>query len=109
MIDADRSTVEDRLEALDTACDRAGIVPRANGEPVAVFVPRRNIETWIEYLQGHDVNETDAYPKLSRERGCAEPVRKLKAMCDAGQLEEPAPPSLAAACTEYQARFREAG
>ncbi len=109
MIDADRSTIADRLEALDGACRQAGIPPRASGEPVAVFVPQRNVETWIEYLKDNDVNETDVYPKLGRERECAEPVRRLKAMCDAGELREPAPPSLVAACTEYQTRVREVG
>ena len=106
MVDADRSTVEERMEAFDAACSQNGVPPRRSEEPVAILVPRRNIETWIAYLSGRDVNEDQVYPKLSRERECAEPVRKLKAMCDAGELRIPAPPSLEVACTEYQTRLQ---
>lgn len=105
MVDADRSTVDARLASLTEACQQTGIDVRRNDDPVALFVPRRNIGTWIAYLGGEDVNERDEYPRLSRERDCAEPVRKLKEMCDTGELREPAPPSLVAACTEYEERL----
>lgn len=104
MVDADRSTVAARLDALTETCTQSGVDARRDDDPVAVFVPRRNIETWIAYLGGEDVNERDAYPRLSRERDCAEPVGRLKEMCDTGELREPAPPSLVAACTEYEER-----
>ena len=107
MVDADRSTVQGRIEAFDAVCGHAGVPVRGATEPVAVFVPRRSIETWIAYLAGDSVNERDAYPKLARERECKEAVRILKSMCDGGELREPAPPSLVAACTEYRTRVRE--
>ncbi len=64
MVDADRSTVEERIAAFDAACSQTGVPPRRPDEPVAIFVPRRSIETWIAYLSGRDVNESQAYPKL---------------------------------------------
>ncbi len=106
MVDADRSTVESRLEAFDQACQQEGVAPRGEGEPVALLVPRRNIETWIAYLSGIEVNEVEEYPKLSRERDCLREAKALKAMCDAGKLREPPPPSLEAACIEYSTRIR---
>lgn len=106
MVDADRATVEERLGAFDQACHRAGIRERGPDEPVALFVPRRNIETWLSYLSGKDIDEESVYPKLDRARECAEHVRTLKAMCDAGTLRDPSPPSLQVACVEYRARTR---
>lgn len=106
MVDADREPVEKRLADFDAACRQSGVGPRTASEPVAVFVPRRNVETWIAYLDGKSVNEGDVYPKLPRERDCASAVRALKAMCDARALREPAPASLQLACIEYDARVR---
>ena len=109
MLDGDRFTVDERLSALDSSCTRAEIPTRSTTDRVAVFVPNRNIETWIEYLAGNDVNEEEPYPKLARERECAEHVRKLREMCDNGNLRRPVPPSLESACTEYRALVATAG
>lgn len=106
MVDADRSSVEARLQALDAACTQTAIAPRRSDDLAAVLVPRRNIETWIEYLSGNDIDEETVYPKLNRERDCAIAVRVLKSMCDKGSLRTPAPPSLEAACIEYWARIQ---
>ncbi len=106
MIDADNQSIEDRFSGLDSECAKAGISSRNQDDPVAVFIPRRNIETWIEYLSENEVDEWETYPKLTRERECADQVRKLKEMCDTGNLRPPAPQSLEIACEEYQALIR---
>jgi hypothetical protein len=82
-------------QAKQAACD---------AKRVAVFIPARNIETWLAYLDGQVVNENDAYPRLERERDCQHHVRRLYEMCQQGVLRQPAPQSLAAACVEYRAR-----
>ena len=102
IIDADKHTVNSRLNQLDSALEEDGQPKRQPDEKIAIFVPKRNIETWIHYLMGESVDEAKAYPKLSRERECKPVVKKLvKTICPVG-LPEDAPPSLHAACEELQ-------
>lgn len=101
MIDGDKYSIGERLRQLDKACEQKGVPPRTPSDRVAVFVPGRNIETWLAYLDGERVNETDTYPRLQRERDCQRHVNVLAQMCAAKQLRLPAPPSLEAACREY--------
>jgi len=106
MIDGDASGVHARLEALMNACSAHGVDTRQDDESVAVFVPTWCIETWFAYLDGETVGETrNNYPRLGRERECQHHVDILAGMCAAGQLREPAPPSLQAACYEFNERI----
>jgi len=51
MLDADTRTVQERLDALDDALVRVGQQPiDRNLDPIARLVPKRNVETWILYL-----------------------------------------------------------
>lgn len=106
VIDADRRTVGHRVEQVDAAAVEGDQERRQPNERVAVFVPARNIETWIAYLDGQPVNENDVYPRLRRERDCQQHVDRLCGMCRQGTLRSPAPPSLEAACVEYRARLQ---
>ncbi len=108
MIDGDHEGVDARLRRLAQACRDAGVAERAETERVAVIIPTWNIETWLAYLDGKRVEEGDPHhPKLARERDCQKHVDELVRMCRAGELREPAPPSLAAACDEYHRRLAE--
>lgn len=106
MIDGDRSSPAERAEAFDRACDAQDVPRREPDEPVAYLVPTRNIETWIVYLGGEDVDEKTVYPKLERERECADAVKALEQMCGTPSLRRPAPPSLTATCDEYGTRIQ---
>jgi len=102
IIDADKHTVKERLNQLDSALEENGQPKRQPNEKMAIFVPKRNIETWIHYLMGESVDEERAYRKLSREGECKPYVDQLvKKICPTG-LPEDAPPSLHAACEELQ-------
>ena len=106
MIDGDNRGVRARLNELDAACRSAGIAERARNERVGVFVPTWNIETWLAYLNGDQVDEgRPDYPALARERDCQSHVSRLHQMCVAGRLRQPAPPSIMAACEEYRTRL----
>lgn len=109
IVDADRSTVTERLRAFEDACSAADVPPRGPQDSATILIPRRNIETWFAYLQGKSVDESSPYPRLARPRACAGLVQSLKEMCDAGQLREPAPPSLQKACEEYEIRIKSFG
>ena len=103
VVDADTGTTEDRRKQLETECRHKGVPSKTERDPVLLFVPRRNVETWIAYLGGSNVDEDRLYPKLKRERDCAEHARQLHEMCRVEQrLREPAPPSLREACGEYR-------
>lgn len=102
VIDADTWSGNERREQLRAECERQGIPPAQPDDPVLVFVPRRNLETWLAYLEGKEVNEQDSYRRLAREGDCARHVSELVRMCTKDQrLREPAPPSLQEACMEY--------
>ncbi|MBC6452667.1 MAG: hypothetical protein GDA43_05235 [Hormoscilla sp. SP5CHS1] len=101
VIDADKYTVADRLHQLDTALEEDSQPRRQEEEQIAIFVPKRNIETWIYYLQGETVDEETAYPKLLRESDCKSDVEELAQQCPRG-LDENAPRSLHMACDELQ-------
>ena len=100
--DADVKSVAEKLRELEDALEGDGQGRRQSAERIAVFIPKRNIETWIHYLQGEVVNEVDAYSKLlGREGDCKPSVRQL-----AGKprynLTEDVPQSLREACHELQ-------
>ncbi len=88
---------------LNAACDEKQIPRRNDRDPVLVIVPRRNIETWLEYLGGTAVDENTTYPKLKREGDCVTQANTLFTMCHEDQrLDEAAPPSLRESCDEYR-------
>jgi len=102
VIDADTLSASERRDQLQAECESQGIPPAQPDDPVLVFVPRRNLETWLAYLEGKEVNERDSYPKLKREGDCARHANELVRMCRKEQrLREPAPRSLHEACEEY--------
>lgn len=105
MIDGDNDSIEERMKQLDDACTQKGVSLRKDSDPVAIFVPKRKIETWLAYLDGERVNEMDTYPRLERERECRRHVEVLEQMCSRGKLRTPAPESLEAACREYNNVF----
>lgn len=105
MVDGDNEGVADRIHRLGASCDDAGVGRRTDAEAVAIFVPTRRIETWLAYLDGQTVDESLEYPRLERERECQRHVDGLVEMCRSGHLREPVPPSLRAACDEYNSRL----
>lgn len=105
MIDGDNYSIEQRPQQMDRACEQRGVLPRTTSDNVIVFVPTRNIETWLAYLDGERVNETNTYPRLQRERDCKRHVDVLAQMCAEKNLRIPAPASLEVACHEYDKIF----
>lgn len=99
MTDADTKTVTKRQRELDDILGAAGQDRREATERIAVFIPKRNVETWIHYLMGEKVNETDAYPKLPAEGDCETSVKRVAAKSEY-RLTADAPPSLRLACSE---------
>lgn len=103
VIDADKLTVQDRLRLLDRTLQESSQPGRQIDEQIGIFVPKRNIETWIHYLKGHTVDENGEkpYPKLECESDCKPLVEDLVRRCARG-LESDAPDSLQQACPELK-------
>ncbi len=99
LIDADMNDVEERLRQLTSELTEKSLAERQSDERIAIFVPRRNIETWIHYLRGETVNEVEVYPKLERESICKPLVAEL-AKNRHDPLPDSAPDSLKIACDE---------
>lgn len=100
---------EGRREAqLAEVLAAAGSTPRRADEPVLHAIPARNIETWIAYCDGRDVDEAIEYARLARERDCAPMASALVRMCREHKLREPAPASLRRACAELRSRLSRA-
>jgi hypothetical protein len=107
--DADYLSVSDRIKRLDTECVKANIPVRTSDDTAALIVPKRNIETWIEYLHGKEVDETTDYakPKHSADKGrCEQATQMLDEYCQKlSQTPQrmpnpPFPDSLRQACRE---------
>ncbi|MDZ8026283.1 MAG: hypothetical protein RMY36_031265 [Nostoc sp. SerVER01] len=101
LIDADKKTIQERLKQLDEALIEDSQQIRQPQEAIAIFIPKRNIETWIHYLQGDTVDEETEYSKFNNESECKPYVENLVNQCYQG-LDENAPPSLQAGCGELQ-------
>jgi hypothetical protein len=100
LIDADNYSVEQRMKQLTKVLEDNSQRPRQNNERIALFVPKRNIETWIHYLRDTAVDEESDYPKLVRTGDCKpDVIRLVTEICPVG-LPEDAPPSLQVACDE---------
>lgn len=98
--DCDVTTLEGRRATLEQSAEREP------NDRIALLFPKRNIETWIQFLTGGQaVNEVDSYPKLrGRESDCHDAADGLAAKNEY-RLSADVPPSLRAACPEIRRIF----
>jgi hypothetical protein len=101
-IDADQFLVSERHAELDKKLGEAESPLRQSNEPIALLVPKRNIETWIHYLQGVAVDEVTIYPKLFKPGECKRNVKQFVEREVLGDTDNLAPESLQIAVTEMK-------
>lgn len=103
VIDADSRTTAERRAQLDRECDLQSVARRTPSDRAIVVVPRRNIETWFEFLDGDvEVDENVTYAKRFNGTGHRALADRLYRICHKEQhLPDSAPPSLAESCAEY--------
>lgn len=102
VIDADTQAVANRLKQLDQQLASDDQPLRVTHERIAIFVPKRNIETWIAFARGETVDEEMLYRKLAQESDCVPHVQHLvNEICPKG-LPENAPESLHRSCDELK-------
>lgn len=101
-IDADIKSVADKYKAFDNECAVQNITTRTSLEPVVFFVPKRNIETWIEWLEDNEeIDEVTVYPHRKKESECKPQAEKLADMFIQNSDLSGALPSIQAARKEY--------
>jgi hypothetical protein len=107
--DADCLTVSDRIKKLDEECAKANVPGRIAKDTAALIIPKRNIETWIEYLHAIEVNEEDDYAKPKHradKKRCEKAAQALDEYCRNFNQNPPQisnssfPDSLQRACRE---------
>jgi hypothetical protein len=102
MIDADKKTIHEKKRLIS---EEIGNAQWQNIDGVSLFVVKRNIETWIHFLNGNRINEDDDYKDpyrdMTRNR---EKITEFASSCRQQQPSayEALPPSLAAACAEFE-------
>jgi hypothetical protein len=95
--DADCLTVSGRIKKLDEECAKAGIPGRTVNDTAALIIPKRNIETWIEYLHGIDVKEDTDYAKPKHradKKRCEKAAQALDEYCRNFNQNPPRMPQL---------------
>lgn len=105
MIDADKFTVEDRSQQLSKRVKSAELEEISNNDPLALLIPKRNIETWICALLGETVDEQTDYKK--KKKPTRDDFRKAAQMLyqwtrPKAALGKTCVPSLAAALPEWK-------
>ncbi len=102
IIDADTMSVQERLEQINSALEQERIERIEQNEKIAIFIPKRNIETWIRFATDSNVNEDINYPKLKKIRSCKHEVDLyINKICRDG-VPHDAPSSLVHACDELR-------
>jgi len=102
VIDADLSEVALIKQKLETACSQSNIEQRNASDRVSFIIPKRNIETWIQFLDGSETNEILVYQKSQKESNCKSAVDHLYKLCLSPDSTLGFPPSLLDACQEYK-------
>lgn len=104
MTDADNLSVEERLATLSKKLQENALPDRQKEEAIAVFIPKRNIETWIKYLKGEEWSETEKKSlnkNTGNESDCKPQVEALAQRCQQSARFVEAPHSLQQACDEF--------
>ncbi len=103
MIDADRHAVEQRNKQLDRELKQKELAPRSSQDRVFVLVPKRNVDTWIWFLNDNDVNEADDYKSSVKREHCRHAPEELCELRKSGwDFRAGTPPSLIAGCAELR-------
>jgi hypothetical protein len=99
VIDADIHTVDERLAQLAQEIADSEQEGRGQEEPIAILVPKRNIETWIYHLLGHQVNEEEKYNNHVKVGDAKPAARKFAVRCP-DRLSNDCPSSMRTGCEE---------
>ena len=99
IVDADTSSVDERLRRLDQSLAQSQQSGRSPLDRIALLIPKRNVETWVFHLLGNEVNEEDDYKRRVALADLKGAVAAFSDVCPA-KVADIAVPSLQRACEE---------
>ena len=104
MTDADNLSTAERRDSLIQACKTEKCDPPAAEDPIYIFTPKWEIETWLKFLRDGEADESvNNLPKLIEPSDAYPLVNRLvDDMCDRQEIPSNSPPSLKLACKEYE-------
>lgn len=103
-----RDADEDSVDKVRSILDSKIVPPRRNTEQIAYIVPKWHIGTWIAYLAGEVVDESDGqtyknrYGTTSEKKDAHEYVDQFADHCRRNRDIELPPDSLKRACEEFK-------
>ncbi len=103
VIDADLASVDERARSLHARLSEAGLDPIRRDERIGLFVPRRNIETWILYILDparSGLSEEADYKRRVPGEGWAGDVQRYAQQ--RAPKDDATPESLRLACRDWE-------
>jgi len=104
-LDADNLTIDERMRTMVEACKSHGIEPPSRNDAVFGIIPKWEIEYWLAYLRGEEVDEHGEKVPYDKYKGCESKiyplVERLADTCQQQKELKGAPPSLIEACKVY--------
>lgn len=82
--DADTKTVAERKKTLLKECENKNSDVNVLSECILWFIPKRNIETWIEYFSSGNpdsINEENDYPHIRKHEADCKPAAEKMSSC----------------------------
>lgn len=100
--DADVFKVDERIRQLENEVKSQGVKWNRSAELVVLWVPKREIETWIHFLKGEQVDEKRSYRHSGRPVRCKKEATLFSKYChDTEEIDCSMVPSLSSAKQEY--------
>ncbi|MBR1478440.1 MAG: hypothetical protein IJ608_10830 [Lachnospiraceae bacterium] len=104
--DADTHSIDEIYKSFSDECTKVEpkMEDRTDKEPVLIWIPKRHIETWIEFFKnnGVGVNEERKYKINSQNVRCKEEANKMSEFLQGNRVYKEYLPSLEAAYVEYE-------
>ena len=99
--DADKYTCDERIGFIEEET-RKRIGRNRDKEKIIMWIPKREIETWICFLNGEDVDEEQDFRHSGKPQKCRKQAQKMAEYCqDQIELDTRSVPSLMMAKKEY--------
>ena len=103
-----RDADEDSVAEVHSMLNSKIVPPRQNSEQMAYIIPKWHIQTWIAYLAGETVDESNSrtykgkYGTISESKLAHEYVDQLASHCKRNRDIDSPPDSLKKACEEFK-------